>query len=32
VTGVSAQGVVSTANVWGVISTTQDPNWTRIAA
>jgi hypothetical protein len=32
VTGVSAEGLVSTANVWSVISTTQDPNWTRIAA
>jgi hypothetical protein len=24
--------VISTANVWSVISTTQDPNWIRIAA
>ena len=32
VTGVEAQGLVTTPNVWSVIDTTQDANWVQIAA
>ena len=32
VTGVEAQGLVTTPNVWSVIDTTQDANWVPIAA
>jgi hypothetical protein len=32
VTGVSARGGVSTPLVWGIIDTTQNPNWVPIAA
>ena len=32
VTGVEAQGLVATPNVWSVIDTTQDANWVQIAA
>ena len=32
VTGVEAQGLVATPNVWSVIDTTQDANWVPIAA
>jgi hypothetical protein len=31
-TGVSARGGVSTPLVWGIIDTSQTPNWTPIAA
>ena len=32
VTGVSAQGLITTPNVWSVIDTGQDANWVQIAA
>ncbi len=32
VTGVSAQGLITTPNVWSVIDTGQDANWVPIAA
>jgi hypothetical protein len=31
VTGVSARGIISTVNVWGVIDTAQTANWTPVA-